>query len=86
MPPDKKSGPPLTKAARDIKAPAGHSTLPSVAAPMPRNWYHRNPCHQCGTCTSRACFVFNPDDVRGEIHICWRGCDGLPPALGGWAA
>jgi hypothetical protein len=32
QPPDKKSGPPLTKkAARDIKAPAGRSTLPTVA-------------------------------------------------------
>ena len=30
QPPDKKSGPPLTKAARDIKAPAGRSTLPTI--------------------------------------------------------
>jgi hypothetical protein len=30
MPPDKESGPPLTKAARDIKAPAGRSTHPTI--------------------------------------------------------
>jgi hypothetical protein len=30
MPPERRSGPPLTKAARDIKAPAGCSTHPTV--------------------------------------------------------
>ena len=31
MPPDKGSGPPPARAARDINAPAGRSTLPTVA-------------------------------------------------------
>ena len=53
---------------------------------IPRDWYHRNPCHPCGLCTSRACFVHNPDGPGREVHICWRGCDGLPPSLLAWAS
>ena len=64
----------------------GPLTKASVPRGIPRDWYHRNPCHRCGTCTSRACFVHNRDGGRGEVHICWRGCDGLPPTLLRWAA
>ncbi|HEX9520413.1 MAG TPA: hypothetical protein VF940_30050 [Streptosporangiaceae bacterium] len=53
-------------------------------APLPRgrDWYHRLPCcGECSICHGHGCFVWAPDEDPRELHICWRGCDGLPPKL-----
>lgn len=86
MPPDKRSGPDTTPDRSRKDSDLAAEAKPTVAGRMPRGWFHRNPCCPCRLCTSRACFVFNPDGCHREIHICWRGCDGLPPALLRWAA
>jgi hypothetical protein len=44
-------------------------------------WFHRGPCHACGTCGVNGCYVWN-DSRNPEIHICANGCDGLPEGLG----
>jgi hypothetical protein len=64
----------------------GEDASTTLPRQLRRNWYHRNPCHRCAVCTSHACFVHNPGGGRLEVHICWRGCDGLPPALLAWAS
>jgi hypothetical protein len=47
-------------------------------------WFHRGPCHPCKTCGADECFVWN-DGVNPEVHICAKGCDGLPSGLAGAA-
>jgi hypothetical protein len=77
----KRNGPDITPGRSRRRSTTADEAKATVHAPAHSDWYHRLPCHRCRLCGARGCFVFNPDGCRREVHICWRGCDGLPPRL-----
>lgn len=45
------------------------------------HWYHSPQCCECKICKGQGCFIWT--DGHASLHICARGCDGIPERVGG---